>query len=128
MKGPDSNQCSTCASMQKSVDFLARNYKSSAVLSIVSLVALVSSVTLATWVGGSPTSQWFEYLIACVMAVFLLSSFAAMIISTVAVVRNRSQLVDWGMFLIFIWFVPYLSIAFYLGFVALRGRSLSRVG
>ncbi|QIO87311.1 hypothetical protein G9274_000996 [Stenotrophomonas rhizophila] len=47
------------------------------------------------------------------MAVFLLSSVFAMVMSTIGVVRNRSWLVDWGMFLLFIWLVPYLGITFY---------------
>lgn len=49
------------------------------------------------------------------MGVFLIASISAMIGATVRVVRNRRQLADWGMFLIFIWAIPYMGITLYLG-------------
>jgi hypothetical protein len=102
------------------VDFVARNCKPAASLSVISLVSFLASLAAIAAVGGGDEGTVGEIIIGCVMGVFLLSSFFAMVMSTIGVVRNRSRLVDWGMFLLFIWLVPYLGITFYVGVVAVR--------
>jgi hypothetical protein len=106
--------------MEKSVDFVVEKYKLAASLSIIALASFLASLVGIAAVGGDSGGKVGEMVIGCIMAVFLFSSFLAMLISTVGVARNRAQLADWGMFLIFIWFVPYLGITFYVGPVAVH--------
>lgn len=101
--------------MDQSVDFLMAEYRWSAWLSAASLISFFASLAVIATVGGDTEREGLEFLIGCLLGLMLVSSFIAMLISTVAVVRHRVRLADWGMFLIFIWFIPYLGIALYLG-------------
>ncbi|OEZ02108.1 MULTISPECIES: hypothetical protein [Stenotrophomonas] len=115
--------------MEKSVDLLVRDHQWVAWLSVVSLVSFAASVVTVAIVGGDTGRHGLEILAGCMMAVLVTSSFVAMVGATIAVVRNRARLADWGMFLIFIWCVPYLGVTFYLSPVFLMGllRRRSRV-
>jgi len=99
--------------MDKSVDFVAKSCRLAASLSVISLVSFLASLAAIAAVGRGDEGKVGETVVGCVNAVFLLSSVFAMVMSTIGVVRNRSRLVDWGMFLLFIWLVPYLGITFY---------------
>lgn len=104
--------------MTRSVDYLNSRCRWVAVLCIVALACFASALLLVAWLGGQAGPGWMDALIGCLLAGVALPSFAAMLSATVVVVRNRRNLVDWGMFLIFIWCLPYLGIALYLGSVA----------
>jgi len=104
--------------MGRSVDLVVEKCRLAAWLSVISLLSFLGSVVAIAAVGGDGGYRELEVLIGCIMAVFLFSSFFAMLISTIGVARNRAQLADWGMFLIFIWFVPYLGVTFYVGTLA----------
>jgi uncharacterized membrane protein len=101
--------------MEKTVDVLMAEYRWSARLSAASLISFCASLAVIALVGGDTGRDGLEFLIGCLLGLTLISSFLAMLLSTFGVVRNRGRLADWGMFLIFIWFIPYLGIALYLG-------------
>lgn len=104
--------------MEKSVDFLFRK-KLACRLSVASLCALVVSLLLMAIAGPATEVRALELAIASGLGVVLSSSFIAMLLSTVHVAKERRNLTDWGMFLIFIWVIPYMGITLYLGGVSL---------
>lgn len=107
--------------MGRSVDLVVEKYRLAAWLSVISLLSFLASVVAIAAAGGvDGGGRELDVLIGCIMAVFLFSSFFAMLISTIGVARNRTQLADWGMFLVFIWFVPYLGVTFYVGTLAVH--------
>ena len=91
-------------------------------LAAAELCALAGSLVLIAIIGGSTTVKELEFAVACLMGVFLIASISAMIGATVQVVRNRRQLADWRMFLIFIWAIPYMGITLYLGTCSIHRR------
>ncbi len=107
--------------MEKTVDYLYR-IKWVSYLSVLSLSAFIVSLVLIAIAGPATTNRQLEMAIGFTLALVLVPSFIAMVAATVYVAKARKSLVDWGMFLIFIWVIPYLGVTLYLGVASVWKR------
>lgn len=105
--------------MQRSVDFLIREHPISAWLSSVAFASLMLAF-LAAGIGiflpsGVANDDGYGAAIGLLLGLTLFAGLAAMILTTIYVIKERRELLDWGIFLIVSWIIPYFGVACYLG-------------
>lgn len=110
-----------------STSFLLNRY---GFLGNIALAVLALVVVSLLFTAGFPwlsIGEDFKELIVLVsLAFIMIFGFFLMIATSVIVIKNRSEIIDWGGYLAIVWLLPYFGVAFYLGgarfLVLLRNR------
>jgi hypothetical protein len=106
--------------MIKSIELLLENNRIVSNIATVSLVLIIVSLMLAFFGGAFSSTpilveKPIHTITACFLAMVLALSLYAMIWTTIIILRERSRLNDWGIYLVLIWVIPYFGVSICLG-------------